>query len=83
MMKNNLFNQTLMKKYSKEFILNPSKHELLKNHIEKIEEGQFKSETKNYLYFYDVILKGILGYKREDVLFDEKGDSGAGRSEFV
>jgi hypothetical protein len=22
------------------------------------------AETKNYLYFYDVILKNILGYKR-------------------
>lgn len=82
-MENQLFNQTLLKKYSKNFKLNPSKHDLLKEYNNKAESGEFKSETKNYLYFYDVILKGVLGYKREDVLFDEKGDVGTGRSEFV
>ena len=82
-MKNHLFNQALLKKYSTEFKLNPRKHDLLKEYIRKVEVGDFKSETKNYLYFYDVILKDILGYKREEVLFDEKGDEGAGRSEFV
>ena len=82
-MQNHLFNQALLKKYSTEFKLNPHKHDLLKEYINKVEAGDLKSETKNYLYFYDVILKDILGYKREDVLFDEKGDEGAGRSEFV
>jgi len=82
-MKNQLFNQTLLKKYSKNFKLNPSKHDLLKDYISKVEDGHFKSETKNYLYFYDVILKGVLDYKKEDVLFDEGVDVGTGRSEFV
>lgn len=82
-MENDLFNLTLMKKHSKKFKLTPTKHSLLKEYINKVEKDDFKSETKNYLYFYDVILKGILGYKREDVLFDEKGDVGTGRSEFV
>lgn len=82
-MKNHLFNKTLLKKHSKNFKLNPRKHDLLKEYISKIESGDFKSETKNYLYFYDVILKGVLGYKREDVLFDEKEDTGLGKSEFV
>ncbi|EKF86936.1 Eco57I restriction-modification methylase domain-containing protein [Methanobacterium formicicum] len=82
-MENHLFNQTLLKKYSKSYNLNPTKHDLLKEYISKIDRGDFKSETKNYLNFYDIILKGILGYKREDVLFDEKGDVGTGRSEFV
>ncbi|KAF5062109.1 hypothetical protein DSECCO2_308330 [anaerobic digester metagenome] len=82
-MENDLFNLTLLKKHSKKFKLTPSKHDLLKEYINKVEKDEFKSETKNYLYFYDVILKSILGYKREDVLFDEKGDVGTGRSEFV
>ncbi|MBI5680509.1 MAG: Eco57I restriction-modification methylase domain-containing protein [Methanobacterium sp.] len=81
---NNLFNQTLMRKYSKNFKLNPSKHELILKHIEKIEEGQFEAETKNYIYFYEVWLKGILGYDLdENILIDEKEEEGRGKSEFI
>ncbi|WJI09297.1 hypothetical protein FGU46_03885 [Methanobacterium sp. CWC-01] len=83
-MKNDLFNHSLLKKYSSEFKLSPSKHDLIKNHLRKLEEGQFKSETKNYLYFYDIILHKILGYDREEnILFDEKEEEGKGKSEFV
>lgn len=82
-MENTLFNQTLMKKYSGKLKLTPKKHDLLKEYIAKLDAGDFRAETKNYLYFYDVILKGILGYKRDDVLFDEKEDAGIGKSEFV
>jgi len=72
-----------MKKYSGKLKLTPKKFDLLKEYISKLDAGDFKAETKNYLYFYDVILKGILGYKRDDVLFDEKEDAGIGKSEFV
>ena len=65
-MKNDLFNQTLMRKYSKNFKLTPSKHDLILKHIEKMEEGQFEAETKNYIYFYEVWLKGILGYDLDE-----------------
>jgi hypothetical protein len=83
-MKNDLFNQSLLKKYSSEFKLSPSKHDLIKDHLKKLEEGQFKSETKNYLYFYDIILHQLLGYDREEnILFDEKEEEGKGKSEFV
>lgn len=82
-MKNDLFNQSMLKKYGKNFKLNLKKHDLIKEYQSKLESGKFKSETKNYLYFYDVILKGILGYTGEDVLFDEKQDQGTGKSEFV
>ena len=44
-MKNDLFNQTLLLKYSKDFKLTPSKHDLLVKHIEKLENGQFEAET--------------------------------------
>ena len=72
-MKNDLFNQTLMRKYSKHFKLTPSQHELILKHIEKIEDGQFEAETKNYIYFYEVWLKGILGYDLdENVLVEDK-----------
>ena len=83
-MNNDLFNQSLLKKYSSEFKLSPSKYDLIKDHLRKLEEGQFKSETKNYLYFYDIILHQLLGYDREEnILFDEKEEEGKGKSEFV
>lgn len=83
-MKNDLFNQTLMRKYSKVFKLTPSKHALILKHIQKLEEGQFEAETKNYIYFYEVWLKGILGYDLdENILIDEKEEQGRGKSEFI
>jgi type I restriction-modification system DNA methylase subunit len=83
-MKNDLFNQTLMRKYSKNFKLTPSKHGLILKHIEKLEEGQFEAETKNYIYFYEIWLKGILGYNLdENILIDEKEEEGRGKSEFI
>jgi len=83
-MNNDLFNQTLMRKYSKDFKLTPSKHDLILKHIQKLEEGQFEAETKNYIYFYEVWLKGILGYDLdENVLVDEKEEKGRGKSEFI
>jgi hypothetical protein len=73
-----------MRKYSKNFKLTPSKHDLILKHIEKLEEGQFEAETKNYIYFYEVWLKGILGYDLdENVLVDEKEEQGRGKSEFI
>ena len=68
-MQNHLFNQALLKKYSTEYKLNPRKHDLLKEYIRKVDTGDFKSETKNYLYFYDVILKDILGYDQGRMFF--------------
>ncbi len=57
---------------------------LLVKHIEKLEQGQFEAETKNYIYFYEVWLKDILGYDLEDnILFDEKEGEGRGKSEFI
>jgi len=84
-MKNNLFNKSLMKRYAKEkaFELTISKHEFIKKHVEKVENGDFKSEVSSYLYFYD-FLKEVLGYDREEnILFDEKEDTGRGKSEFA
>lgn len=83
-MKNDLFNQTLLRKYSKNFKLTPSKHEIILKQIEKLEEGQFEAETKNYIYFHEVWLKGILGYDLdENILIDEKEEDGRGKSEFI
>lgn len=85
-MENTLFNQHRMNKYSNDnsFKLSLTKHDLIKEHIEKLEKGDLKAETSNYLYFFDVFLRDILGYDRkENILFDESVDKGAKRSEFV
>ena len=53
-------------------------------HKKKLEQGQFKSETKNYIYFYETWLKDILGYDLdENILIDEKEEHGQGKSEFI
>lgn len=82
-MKNDLFNQTLLDEYSNQFKPTYKQKETIREYIEKVEKGEFKAETKNYINFYDIILKEILGYERDNVSFDEKVDDGAGRSEFV
>jgi|WetSurMetagenome_2_1015567.scaffolds.fasta_scaffold113955_1 hypothetical protein len=92
-MENTLFNQHRMDKYAqdKSFKIKLSQHDLIKKHIEKLSRGELKAETSNYLYFFDVFLRDILGYGREEnVLFDEtvdkgakKVDRGVKRSEFV
>ncbi len=85
-MENTLFNQHRMDKYAKDksFNIKPSQHDLIKKHIEKLGRGELKAETSNYLYFFDVFIRDILGYDRdENVLFDETVDKGAKRSEFV
>lgn len=85
-MENTLFNQHRMNKYANDnsFKLSLTKHDLIKEHIEKLEKGDLKGETSNYLYFFDVFLRDIFGYNRaENVLFDESVDKGAKRSEFV
>lgn len=67
----------------KAFQLTIPKHDFLKNHAEKIKNGDFKSEKSSYLYFYD-FLKEILGYDREkNILFEDKEAIGRGKVEFV
>ena len=76
-----------MKHYLRNILLNSSllinKKRHVREYVEMIEKGEFKGETQNYLNFYDMILKDILGYERANVNFDQKVDDGAGRSEFV
>lgn len=63
-MQNNLFNQTLLKKYAKKFKPAHKQKEIIREYIENVQNGDFKAETKNYINFYDIILKEILGYGR-------------------
>lgn len=82
-MKNNLFNQTLLKKYSQKFKPTHKQKEIIREYIEKVENGDFEGETKNYFNFFDMILKEVLGYTRDNIDPDSKMDDGPGRVEFA
>jgi len=51
--------------------------------MKKVQNNEFKAETKNYINFYEYILKEMLGYSTKNIGFDEKVDDGIGKSEFV
>ena len=51
-MKNDLFNQTLLKKYSKKFKPTHKQKEAIREYIKKVENRDFKAETKNYINVY-------------------------------
>jgi hypothetical protein len=82
-MENSLFNQSLLRKYSQNFNPTHKQKEIIREYVREVEYGLFKGETRNYLKFYDLILKGLLCYDLENVNFDEKMDDGIGRSEFI
>lgn len=82
-MENNLFNQSLLRKYSHHFNPTHKQKEIIRGYVGQVENNTFKAETRGYLKFYDLILKGLLGYTTLDVGFDEKVDTGTGRSEFI
>jgi hypothetical protein len=82
-LKNNLFNENSIKKYSNNFILTPQKRIKLKRYIERVQNNEFKGETKGYLAFYE-FLKDILDYEEgKHIRFDDLDDIGSGRVEFA
>ena len=83
-MKNDLFNQTLMRKYSNNFKLTVSKHELILKHIQKMDQGQFEAETNNHIYFYEVWLRDFLGYNLDvNIISDDKEERTRSKTEFI
>ena len=46
---NGLFNQLLLRKYSKEFKPIYRQKELVREYVQQVENGLFKGETRNYL----------------------------------
>ena len=88
MSSNTLFNQPLMKKYTKkykkELSLTHSKKEDVINWIKKLEKGELKDEVANYGSFSRIILEKILGYDyEENIIENVKEDYGRGLSEFA
>jgi len=62
--------------------LTPEKEEFLKKYITRLNNKEFKGETKGYLAFHK-FLEVVLDYiEGEHIKFDEKDDVGQGRVEF-
>jgi type I restriction-modification system DNA methylase subunit len=82
-MKNNLFNENSIKKYSNTFILTPQKRSKLERYIERVNNNEFKGETKGYPAFFK-FLEDILHYEEDKhISFDDNVDIGSDRVEFA
>jgi hypothetical protein len=82
-LKNNLFNENSIKKYSNKFILTPQKRVKLERYIERVNNNEFKGETKGYPAFLK-FLEDILDYEEDKhISFDDNVDIGSDRVEFA
>lgn len=82
-MENNLFNLESIKKHVKNFILTPQKRIKLERYIERVQNNEFKGETKGYLAFLK-FLEDILDYEEDkNIIFDDNVDIGQDRVEFA
>lgn len=82
-MRNNLFNQMLLRKYADKFKPTHKQKLTILEYVEKVENGDFEGEERNYINFFDMILKDVLGYTRDDVDSHSRVDDGPGRVEFA
>lgn len=78
---NNLFNDKKMEefieKYDKYLVLNNPDNSPINDWIDRLETGELKNEKENYLNFRDIILTDILGYTREDIIYEhDVGNTG-------
>jgi hypothetical protein len=82
-MKNNLFNLDSIKKYTNNFIVTSEKQDKIKRYIERVQNNEFKGETKGYPAFLK-FLEDILGYEEDKhISFDDNVDVGSDRVEFA
>jgi type I restriction-modification system DNA methylase subunit len=82
-LKNNLFNENSIKKYTNNFILTPQKRVKLERYIERVQNNEFKGETKGYPAFLK-FLEDILDYEEDKhIKFDDNPDIGQDRVEFA
>lgn len=74
-MHNSIFNQNQMKKYinrySNELQITPEINKAINEWVSKLDKNELESEKNNYINFFDIILRDILGYSRHDILYEE------------
>lgn len=72
-MHNSIFNQNQMKKYINKYSLQitPEINKAINEWVSKLDKNELESEKNNYINFFDIILRDILGYSRHDILYEE------------
>ena len=72
---NNLFNekkmQELINKYGNDLVVSAPKKNPVETWIEKLNAGELESEKDNYFNFRDIILIDLLGYDRDDIIYEK------------
>lgn len=68
-MENSLFNDKTIQNLSENTPINPKQKKSAKIWLDLMDKGELKNEKKNYLKFYDIILRDLLGY--DDIKFEE------------
>jgi len=63
--------KTIEKKYSKITITN-NQRKSANEWIKKLKNNELEKEKKNYFVFRDVVLRDLLGYPEEKILYEEK-----------
>jgi len=63
--------KTIEKKYSKITITN-NQRKVANEWIKKLKNKELEKERKNYFVFRDVVLRDLLGYPEEKILYEEK-----------
>lgn len=81
-MKNTLLNNSEIRRVASNIDISNKVFPIIEEWNELLKEKKLKGEVKNYLKFYDKILKGILGYTEADIKFEESIEN-IGRVEFV
>ncbi|MFH1585980.1 MAG: DNA methyltransferase [archaeon] len=79
-MKNTLFNETTIKRLVEGTKLTAKQKKASQEWLNLMEEGELMKEKRGYLKFYDIILKGLLGYdnikhEKEGVEFSYEKDN--------
>lgn len=71
-----LFNSSELVRYSQNVEITENDREIIRNWHARIENQELAGEIKNYLDFYDHILRSLLNYQPEDREFERKTRKG-------
>ncbi|MCQ2964152.1 MAG: N-6 DNA methylase, partial [archaeon] len=58
-------------RYSNELQITPEINKAINEWVSKLDKNELESEKNNYINFFDIILRDILGYSRHDILYEE------------
>lgn len=82
-MKYNLFNKNLIIEKASDIEISPEKQDILDSYIKKVKNEEFVDEVPNYPFFYEYILRNLLGYNIEEIPFEKPTGETRKRVEFA